>query len=42
VILLSTHIVRDIAGACSDMAPLFKGRLAYCGSPTLLAERPLP
>jgi len=39
VILLSTHIVSDIAGACSDMALLVKGRLAYRGSPAQLTER---
>ncbi len=39
IILLSTHIVSDIAGACADMALLVKGRLAYRGSPTQLTER---
>jgi len=39
VILLSTHIVSDIAGACSDMALLVKGRLAYRGSPAQLTEQ---
>ena len=39
VILLSTHIVSDIAGACADMALLVKGRLAFRGSPAVLTER---
>jgi ABC-2 type transport system ATP-binding protein len=39
VILLSTHIVSDIAGTCNDMALLVKGRLAYRGSPARLTEQ---
>jgi ABC-2 type transport system ATP-binding protein len=39
VILLSTHIVSDIAGACADMALLVKGRVAFRGSPAALTER---
>lgn len=39
VIILSTHIVSDIAGVCHDMALLAKGKVAFRGSPDELTKR---
>ncbi len=38
-VLLSTHIVGDIASTCADLAVLQGGRVIYCGSPTGLAAQ---
>ena len=37
VIILSTHIVEDVASTCNDLAVLFKGKLLFRGSPHDLA-----
>src|SRR5439155_9206379 len=36
-ILLSTHIVADVASTCTDLAVLQKGRVVYRGTPEALA-----
>lgn len=36
-ILLSTHIVADVASACTDLAVLQRGRVVYRGTPVALA-----
>ncbi len=38
VILLSTHIVEDIASTCADLAVLQAGRLRFRGAPAALAR----
>jgi ABC-type multidrug transport system ATPase subunit len=38
-IILSTHIVGDISSACSDMAMLHQGEIAFRGGPSELIER---
>jgi len=38
VVILSTHIVEDIAATCSDLAVLHKGRTRFRGSPSALKE----
>jgi ABC-2 type transport system ATP-binding protein len=38
VILLSTHIVEDIAATCQDMAVLHLGQVRFRGSPALLIQ----
>ncbi len=38
-ILLSTHIVADVASACSDLAVMRTGRIVYRGAPAGLAAR---
>ncbi|MFZ5822984.1 MAG: ABC transporter ATP-binding protein [Bacillota bacterium] len=37
-VLLSTHIVADVAASCSEIAVLVKGRLQFAGSPAELAQ----
>ena len=39
ILLLSTHIVEDIAELCAQMAILHRGQLVCCGSPTALIEQ---
>jgi ABC-2 type transport system ATP-binding protein len=38
IVILSTHIVEDIAQTCNDMGVLHKGRLRFRGSPRALTE----
>jgi ABC-2 type transport system ATP-binding protein len=38
VVILSTHIVEDIANTCHDMAVLHHGRIHFRGSPQALVE----
>ena len=38
VVILSTHIVEDIAQTCSDMAVLSEGRIRFHGSPAELIQ----
>jgi len=38
-VLLSTHIVADVASACSNLAVLREGRVVYRGAPTRLSAR---
>ncbi len=38
VVLLSTHIVEDIAQTCRDVAVLARGRVLFRGSPTQLTQ----
>ncbi|MEF3302552.1 ATP-binding cassette domain-containing protein [Paenibacillus sp. GYB003] len=39
IVILSTHVVADIADACSELAVLKRGRLAYEGSRERLLDR---
>jgi ABC-2 type transport system ATP-binding protein len=38
IVLLSTHIVEDVATTCHDMAVLHEGRVRFRGSPTTLVR----
>jgi len=38
IVILSTHIVEDVAATCRDLAVLQRGRVVFRGSPTELTE----
>ena len=38
VVILSTHIVEDIASTCQDMAVLHQGQVRFRGSPAMLVQ----
>ncbi|MBX3144909.1 MAG: ABC transporter ATP-binding protein [Trueperaceae bacterium] len=38
IVILSTHIVEDVAATCRDLAVLVKGRVEFRGSPAQLTE----
>ena len=38
VVIVATHLVEDIATACSDVAIMYKGQIVFRGSPEELAQ----
>jgi ABC-2 type transport system ATP-binding protein len=38
-VLLSTHLVEDVAAICTNVVVLWEGRVLFCGAPTELRKR---